>query len=123
MEWRTVNKIDQIDPEDNDIEIEERTGRSKILRKPDLCGRPVVYFRVRNHDKNHGNIERVQKHTIYTFEELGRIADETTPDGRFTAVFDLKGFSYRNMDLDLVFCLGLGLEFWLDMDPVTDPTH
>ena len=98
--WRCENNVDGITLQHPDVQVEMATNRSEILTTPDRCGRPVVLFRVRNHSKDHGNMERVEKHVIAVFEELVRISEQNA-DGKFTSVFDLQGFGYQNMDLEV----------------------
>jgi len=98
--WKSANRVESLTLQHPDIQVEHKKNRGEILTKRDVCGRPVVLFRVRNHDKNHGNPERVEKYIMYVLEELSRLSDEFA-DGMFTTVFDLQGFGYNNMDLHM----------------------
>jgi len=72
----------------------------------DLEGRPIVYVRVRLHNKNDSDPEEVQRICVFMFEEARKLLKP--PVDRCSVLFDLSQFSYQNMDYS--FC-----RFLIDM--------
>ncbi|XP_057314560.1 uncharacterized protein LOC130655778 [Hydractinia symbiolongicarpus] len=102
FDWKLECDSKNISPHDADIINEESQGRSVIVSNTrDRCGRPIMLVFVRKHDKNHGNYESLFKFVIYQLEELCKQADENEFKS-FDLVFDLNGFSMRNMDFQYV---------------------
>ena len=105
--WRRDEDVDAIaalDATTNESLLkEEAKGRDRILFDYyDRCGRPLLLVTVRNHDGSHGDYASLFRYILYVLEKMSSLADENSFDRRYTIIFDLKGFSFSNIDYKFV---------------------
>jgi hypothetical protein len=74
---------------------EIQTGKSYFMGN-DKVGRPVNYVSVKNHIKDQFPSESTAKLTVFTMETGRKLLQ--TPNESVTVIFDMTGFSLKNMD-------------------------
>jgi len=72
--------------------------RLTFLHKTDIEGRPVLYCVVKRHNKDDRAIDQVEKSIIYLIESA--LQQSKRDEEKVVVVFDLKDFSYKNMDFE-----------------------
>ncbi len=77
------------------IEEEVRSGKSYFLGR-DRAGRPINHVSVRDHIKDQFPAEATEKLTVFTMETGRKILQP--PNESVTVVFDMTGFTLKNMD-------------------------
>ncbi|KYQ88760.1 cellular retinaldehyde-binding/triple function domain-containing protein [Tieghemostelium lacteum] len=81
------------------VENELKVGKSFFCGK-DNGGRPVCIIRVRKHDGNNRDIEESMRYCVYVMEQGKNLLEP--PIETCTLIFDMTGFSTKNMDYQLV---------------------
>lgn len=107
MNWRIAKDVDSISQLDvnDDEDLKRETDMNRTVLIPgatDRCGRPICLVNIRNHDRNHNNYPSLMKYVIHLQETMMRMADRISPDKKITIIFDLRGFTLRNMDFKYV---------------------
>jgi len=98
-DWRHKFDVDNISPDDSDIQKESSARREEILDdERDYCGRPVIIMYPRLHDMYHGDYPSLYKYVTFQMEQLTSICDQVGEDGTFCLVVDMKSFAMKNMD-------------------------
>ena len=105
--WRIKDNVDEkgslILEEDEELQHEKSLGRDVTFSDFfDRCGRPIMLVTVANHDRNHNNYPSLFKYIIWIMENLTKLCDEVSHDQKVTIIFNLNGFSMRNMDFKYV---------------------
>uniref|UniRef100_A0A069DUJ2 SEC14 family domain containing protein n=1 Tax=Clytia hemisphaerica TaxID=252671 RepID=A0A069DUJ2_9CNID len=106
-EWRLKDDVDTTAAltrdNDEDIKRQDTVGRATVFETFfDRCGRPIMLVHVKNHDRYHGNYPSLLRYVIWLMEVTAQKAEELSADKRFNLIFDLNGFSMRNMDFKYV---------------------
>lgn len=101
INWREEFGVHCLSRGDDDIEEQLSLGKAEVLRYPDHVGRPIVLVTARNHDARNRDLNVLTKFIIYILEEATRKCDEDVIDN-LCITFDLKGFSFNNMDYGFV---------------------
>ena len=105
--WRVSEDVDGIASidisTDEKLLKEQAKNRDRILHDHyDRCGRPILLLTVRNHDKYDSDHEALFKYFLNRMEAISNIAEEKAFDKKLVLIFDLKGFSMKNMDYKFV---------------------
>ena len=95
IKWRIENKADEITEDSIKNMINNKIN---LLTGPDANGRPILYCISRNHHADQRDIEEMKRYIIYYLDKVIKmgIAEEE----QAILVFDLGGYSYRNMDIE-----------------------
>lgn len=101
INWREEYGVNCLSRGDDDIDEQLALGKAEVLDFPDHVGRPIVLVTVRNHDARNRDLNVITKFIIYILEEATRKCDEDVIDN-LCITFDLKGFSFNNMDYGFV---------------------
>lgn len=101
INWREEYGVNCLSRGDDDIEEQLALDKAEVLDFPDHIGRPVVLVTVRNHDSRTRDLNVITKFIVYILEEATRKCDEDIIDN-LCITFDLKGFSFNNMDYGFV---------------------
>lgn len=101
LEWREKFQVNSLSQHDPDIVKEDNIGRVTILEERDSHGRPTALVNVKLHDPATRDMHSLTNYTIYTLEQLASKCNEEIIDN-FCTIFDLNGFSLRNMDYTYV---------------------
>ncbi|XP_048589784.1 CRAL-TRIO domain-containing protein C589.09, mitochondrial [Nematostella vectensis] len=100
IKWRDDYGVDYLS-NDDDVIQEVDTGKAVVLDFPDHSGRPIILINARLHDARNRDLEVITKFIIYTLEMALRKCNEDIIDNVCIA-FDMKGFSFSNMDYGFV---------------------
>lgn len=100
FDWRSNEKVDEINPYDPAMK-RILTGHSNVILDDtfDRCGRPILVIRARNH-RTDENADDIWKSAVYYLERVCEQSDSTELKD-FCLVFDLGGFTTANMDFPL----------------------
>ncbi|XP_065058869.1 uncharacterized protein LOC135686544 [Rhopilema esculentum] len=101
LEWRDKFHVSSLCADDPEIAKEHAIGRCCVMDTKDRDGRPVVLVKVRLHDPSTRDMHSLTNYTIHMLEQLASHCNEDVIDN-FCIIFDLKGFSLRNMDYTYV---------------------
>jgi hypothetical protein len=103
LQWRMDDGYDAL-ASAPDVAEEAATGKAVLLAERDVLGRPVVYVTLTKHDVETRELARTCKLCVKLVDEAlealraeGDGASET-----IMCVFDLRGFSMKNADIDFV---------------------
>lgn len=101
INWREEYGVNCLSRGDDDIEEQIALDKAEVLEFPDHRGRPIILVTVRNHDARTRDLNVITKFIIYILEEATRRCDEDVIDN-LCITFDLKGFTFSNMDYGFV---------------------
>ncbi len=102
LEWRARDGFDDLSGVD--VDEEAATGKAVLLSERDACGRSVVYVTLTKHEVETRDLSRTCRLCVRLVDEAlersraeGEGAVET-----LMCVFDLRGFTMKNADIDFV---------------------
>lgn len=102
LEWRANEGYDDLDTPA--VAEEAATKKAVLLEERDVCGRPVVYVTLTRHEVETRELERTCKLCVKLVDEaLERLrAEGEGASETIMCVFDLRGFTMKNADIDFV---------------------
>jgi len=102
LEWRANEGYDDLDTPA--VAEEAATKKAVLLEERDVCGRPVVYVTLTRHEVETRELERTCKLCVKLVDEaLERLrAEGEGANETIMCVFDLRGFTMKNADIDFV---------------------
>lgn len=106
LQWRKENNVDEISPATFQNEL---NANKVLLQGKDKEGRPLIFIIVRNHNKDHRDIEEMKRYIIYTLEHA--IKESNPEEEKMRIIFDMSDFGFSCMDNEVVKMLINILEF------------
>ena len=102
LTWRANEGFDDLYvPE---VDEEAATGKAVLLTERDACGRSVVYVTLTKHEVETRDLSRTCRLCVRLVDEAlerSRAEGEGAPE-TLMCVFDLRGFTMKNADIDFV---------------------
>mmetsp|Transcript_83472 Transcript_83472/g.97597 ORF Transcript_83472/g.97597 Transcript_83472/m.97597 type:complete len:307 (+) Transcript_83472:30-950(+) len=96
VEWYNTYRPDLIREDEETIKKQAETGKM-FWHCVDKQGRPILYYRMRYHQKNLGTVDELIRFFVYTIEKGCKIADENG-SRRIVVIYDRTGFNKKNYD-------------------------
>lgn len=102
LEWRARDGFDDLSGVD--VDEEAATGKAVLLSERDACGRSVVYVTLTKHEVETRDLSRTCRLCVCLVDEAVERSRAEGEGGVETlmCVFDLRGFTMKNADIDFV---------------------
>jgi len=103
LQWRSEDGYENLS-RSQEVEEEALSGKAVLLNERDVLGRPVVYVTLTKHDVETRELARTCKLCVKLVDEALETLRNEGPGASETlmCVFDLRGFSMKNADIDFV---------------------